>query len=91
MQSQDVILDFNGQKVAGTKELQGIVERMDVGKTYNMTVLRDGKQMTIPVTVEAMPSDTATVARDEDENGSTKEKTRDSVAVERSRRRSHAH
>jgi serine protease Do len=81
VQSQDVILDFNGQKVLGTKELQGIVERMDLGKTYNMTVLRDGKQMTIPVTVEAMPSDTATVARDDDDNGSTKEKTRESVAV----------
>jgi serine protease Do len=81
VQSQDVILDFNGQKVLGTKELQGIVERMDVGKTYNMTVLRDAKQMTIPVTVEAMPNDTSTVAQEEDDNSSTKEKTRESVAV----------
>lgn len=81
VQSQDVILDFNGQKVTGTKELQGIVERMDVGKTYHMTVLRDGKQMTIPVTVEAMPSDTATVAQDEEDKGSSKEKSRESVAV----------
>src|SRR5580698_85871 len=81
VQSQDVILDFNGQKVVGTKELQGIVERLEVGKTYNMTVIRDGKQMTIPVNVEAMPSDSAAVARDDEDNGSTKEKTRDSVAV----------
>ena len=56
VQSQDVILDFNGQKVAGTKELQGIVERLDVGKTYTMTVVRDGKHISLPVTVETMPN-----------------------------------
>ena len=54
---------------------------LDVGKTYNMTVLRDGKQMTIPVTVETLPNDTAVATRDDEDNGATKEKTRDSVAV----------
>jgi len=82
VQSQDVILDFNGEKVAGTKELQGIVERLEVGKTYNMTVIRDGKQLSLPVMVEAMPRHDSIVARDEDENGSAKEKTRDSIAVD---------
>jgi serine protease Do len=81
VQSQDVILDFNGQKVAGTKELQGIVERLDVGKTYNMTIVRDGKQMSLPVTVEAMPNRPAAVAQDDEDNSSTKEKSRDTVAV----------
>jgi len=82
VQSQDVILDFNGEKVAGTKELQGIVERLEVGKTYNMTVIRDGKQLSLPVMVEAMPRHDSIVARDEDENGSAKEKTRESIAVD---------
>ena len=61
VQSQDVILDFNGEKVAGTKELQGIVERLEVGKTYNMTVIRDGKHLTLPVKVEAMPKQDTTL------------------------------
>ena len=82
MQSQDVILDFNGQKVAGTKELQGIVERLEVGKTYTMTVIRDGKHLSLPVTVEAMPKRESTLARDEEENGSANEKPRETVAVD---------
>jgi serine protease Do len=82
VQSQDVILDFNGQKVAGTKELQGIVERLEVGKTYTMTVIRDGKQISLPVTVEAMPKRESTLARDEEENGPANEKPRDTVAVD---------
>jgi S1-C subfamily serine protease len=62
--------------------LQGIVERLEVGKTYNMTVIRDGKQLSLPVMVEAMPRHDSIVARDEDENGSAKEKTRESIAVD---------
>jgi serine protease Do len=82
VQSQDVILDFNGQKVAGTKELQGIVERLEVGKTYTMTVIRDGKQLSLPVTVEAMPKQDSTLARGEEENGSANEKPKETVAVD---------
>jgi serine protease Do len=82
LEAQDVILDFNGQKVAGTKELQGIVERMDVGKTYNMTIIRDGKQMTLPVTVEAMHDRPTSLAQDDEDNAPTKEKAKDTVAVE---------
>jgi serine protease Do len=83
VQSQDVILDFNGQKVGGTKELQGIVERLDVGKTYSMTLIRDGKQMTLPVTVEAMPKLESALARGEREEGdSTNEKPRETVAID---------
>jgi serine protease Do len=83
VQSQDVILDFNGQKVSGTKELQGIVERLDVGKSYTMTIIRDGKQMTLPVTVEAYPTQDSNVARgEEEENGSANEKPRETVAVD---------
>ena len=77
-----MILDFNGEKVAGTKELQGIVERLDVGKTYNMTLVRDGKQMSLPVTVEAMPKRDTMLAREEEDNGSSNEKTKDSVSID---------
>jgi serine protease Do len=82
VQSQDVILDFNGEKVAGTKELQGIVERLEVGKTYNMTVVRDGKQRSLPVTVESMPKRDTMLAREEEDNRSSNEKTKDSVSID---------
>jgi serine protease Do len=83
VQSQDLILDFNGQKVGGTKELQGIVERLDVGKTYSMTLIRDGKRMSLPVTVEAMPKQDSAFARGgEEDNGAANEKPREAVAVD---------
>jgi len=82
VERQDVILDFNGHKVGGTKELQGIVERLEVGKTYNMTVIRDGKQLSVPVTVQEMPS-RSLVARGEDEDGTPEaEKSKESVAID---------
>lgn len=70
LKSHDVVLDFDGQKIAGPKDLQAVVEKMQVGKTYNMSVVRDGKQMTLPVTVEEMPKDYGMArldASDEDE------------------------
>jgi len=83
VQSQDLILDFNGQKVGGTKELQGIVERLDVGKTYPMTLIRDGKRMSLPVTVEAMPKQDSAFARGgEEDNSAANEKPREAVAVD---------
>ena len=74
---QDVILDFNGQKVAGPSDLAGIVERLDVGKSYPMTIMRDGKRMSLPVTVQEMPSHYTSLAREEGEDGNA-EKNGDS-------------
>jgi serine protease Do len=48
-----------------------------------MTVVRDGKQLTLPVTVEEMPRLDSALARDDEENGSANEtKAKDSVAVD---------
>jgi serine protease Do len=73
LQSQDVILDFNGQKVTGPKDLQGIVEQTEVGKTYNMTILRDGKEMTLPVTLQEMPKSYTRLASEGKEGGTESE------------------
>lgn len=53
----DVVLEFDGHKVANQTELQGIVEQLQPGKPYQALVLRDGKRTTMNVTVEKMPSD----------------------------------
>jgi serine protease Do len=71
LKTQDVILDFNGQKVDGPSDLAGAVERMEVGKTYPMTVVRDGKRMTVPVTVQEMPSHYTSLSREESEEGNS--------------------
>jgi serine protease Do len=67
LKAQDVVLDFNGQKVEGPSDLAGIVERLDVGKSYPMTIMRDGKRMSLPVTVQEMPSHYTSLAQEENE------------------------
>jgi len=71
LKTQDVILDFNGQKVDGPSDLAGAVERMEVGKTYPMTIVRDGKRMSVPVTVQEMPSHYTSLSREESEEGNS--------------------
>jgi len=52
----DVILQFNGREVSSTNELQGYVEQTPIGSTVPVLVLRDGKRLTIDVTVEEQPA-----------------------------------
>jgi serine protease Do len=72
LKTQDLVLDLNGQKVSGPTDLAGIVERLDVGKTYPMTILRDGKQMTLSVTLQEMPSHYSNFETEESEQGADK-------------------
>lgn len=55
LQEDDVILELDGKKVTNTQTLQLVVERLEVGKTYKASIVRDGQKMEIPVTVREMP------------------------------------
>jgi serine protease Do len=59
VQELDVITAFDDQPVAGTRALQEIVERSAIGKPHKLTVFRDGKQLTLSVSVKPLPSDLA--------------------------------
>ena len=54
LQIGDVITQIDGQKVSDAGELQVVVGQKQPGTKINLTVLRNGKSMTIPVTLEAM-------------------------------------
>ena len=56
LQVGDVITEIDGQKVSDAGELQVIVGQKQPGTKINLTVLRDGKSMTVPVTLEALGS-----------------------------------
>ena len=60
----DVISQIDGQKVSDAGELQVEVSQKRPGTTLKLAVLRDGKDVTIPVTLEEMGK------RDVAENGS---------------------
>jgi serine protease Do len=50
----DVIVELNGQKVADAGELQMKVQQQTPGSTMNLRVMRDGKSISVPVTVQRM-------------------------------------
>jgi serine protease Do len=59
VQELDVITAFDDQPVAGTRALQEIVERSEIGKPHRLTVLRDGRPLTLTVSVKPLPADVA--------------------------------
>jgi serine protease Do len=56
LQIGDVITAIDGQKVTDAGELQVLVGQKQPGSKITLNVLRDGKSMTIPVTLEELGS-----------------------------------
>jgi serine protease Do len=68
LKNGDVILEFNGKKVADTRQLKLSVARTQPGETVPVKILRDGATKTIEVTVKAMPG-SDNLAKAEDDGG----------------------
>src|SRR5580692_5065989 len=56
LQIGDVITEIDGQKVSDAGELQVLVGQKQPGSKITLNVLRDGKHMTVPVTLEELGS-----------------------------------
>jgi serine protease Do len=59
LRTGDVVLQFAGQPVSSPRELQGYVEQSKIGSTEPLTILREGKKMTVNVTCREMPREFA--------------------------------
>ncbi len=59
---QDVILAFNGQEVASSAQLPPMVGAVSPGSKASLKVFRDGKEITLPVTVGEAPRGDEAVA-----------------------------
>ncbi len=57
LKGEDVVLEADGKKLESASQLQSIVAQTKPGETLNLDVWRDGKQITIPVKIEAQPAD----------------------------------
>jgi len=55
LQVNDAVLELAGQPVTGPRNLQGIVERLEIGREYTAEVIRDGQRLSVPITMRAMP------------------------------------
>jgi serine protease Do len=53
----DVITAVDGQSVKGPKELARMIGSMDPGKTVDVTLWRDGKSMSVKLTLGTLPDD----------------------------------
>jgi serine protease Do len=51
IKAQDVITKVNGEKISTSRELTGRTATLGVGETARITLVRDGKEMTVPVAV----------------------------------------
>ncbi len=50
----DIILAVNGEPVTDYNSLRDQIERYKVGETVTLTILRDGKKIKVPLSLEAM-------------------------------------
>ena len=75
----DVITELDGQKVTDAGELQAQVSQKQPGTKINLTVLRNGKTMGIPVTLEALGSHNGETAGS---SGETHGKARWGIGIE---------
>ncbi|MGE3333228.1 MAG: Do family serine endopeptidase [Rhodospirillaceae bacterium] len=62
IESQDVILAFDGRPIDKMNELPRVVASTSIEKTVDVQVWRNGKQMTLKLKVGELPDDAAAVA-----------------------------
>ncbi|MFV2068680.1 MAG: S1C family serine protease [Pirellulales bacterium] len=56
LRSGDVIVQWNGQAVTNTKTLSRAVASTEIGSTAKLKLFRDGKPITVEVTIEERPA-----------------------------------
>jgi serine protease Do len=64
LKSQDVIVKFNGTPIASHRQLSAVVGRTTADKSVPVTVLRDGKEVKLNVTVREAPANYGVRAED---------------------------
>jgi serine protease Do len=57
LRNGDIVLKFNGQDVRNQSALPRVVADAEVGKTVPMVIWRDGKEVTIDITLGQRPTD----------------------------------
>jgi Do/DeqQ family serine protease len=65
----DVLLTYNGKPVRGVRELQLLVANTPAGSKVELVVLRQGKRLTLPVTIVAQQPPPAAAAAPGQEQG----------------------
>jgi len=83
LQVGDVIVGFNGREVPRSSALPPMVGRTGVGEVARVTVIRDGREMTLRVTIGKLPDEDEIAARDRGDGGDGQGKADEPPAVNR--------
>ena len=57
IQTGDILVELNGKEIRSPTVLQGIVEQLDISKVYSLSLIRDGKRMTMDISFKEFPKD----------------------------------
>ena len=57
LKSGDTILKVDGTDIADARDLAKVISRVTPGKVVQLSIIRGGKAQTVPVTLDAMPTD----------------------------------
>lgn len=68
LQDGDIVVEFNGQAVAGVRELPRLVADTPPGDTVDIVVMRDGARVTIEIEVGLLDDEPIEVAARSDDN-----------------------
>lgn len=82
LKAGDVVLEFSGQPVNKPAELQGLVEQAASGSTHPLTVLRDGRRITVNVTCEPQPKNYGLAEEDSSSPGNAESSSFDKLGLE---------
>jgi serine protease Do len=66
-----VVVEFSGHAVHNPRDLQAVVERSPLGSQQPLTVIRDGKRVTLQVTVREQPGDYGLASNERRESGAS--------------------
>ncbi len=81
IQSGDVVLKFDGRDVHSMRELPRIVAESEIGRTVDVTVLRAGEKVIVPVEVGELVEEEARALPEELEKDETTEAVDDEIGV----------
>jgi serine protease Do len=82
LKSGDIILDFAGKKVTSPRELQGMVEMAHAGSSQALTVLRDGKRITLQIACAEQPANFGLARNDSHEPANAEPSRFDKLGIQ---------
>ncbi len=81
LQIQDAILELAGYTITNSRKLMAVAEKLTIGNSYPVTILRNGRKMAIELTVAEFPDQLAATAEEEPTSESDSPASPDALSI----------